>query len=153
MAYFTHFEALNTPATYVTTNLTIPTWSKPFLVLIVTAIIIPTSSIVGHLLGIGAGFLLAMGRLNFMVEPPSKIVLWIENKLAPFIALIPNQIRYIREVDAIEIRKNGPTSSTAIPMHEAPSAASVAPVAQNAFKGHGNVLGTAPAASAPKGAK
>lgn len=150
MAYYTYLESLNTPTTYISSNFMIPTWSKPFLVLFVTAIIMPGSSFLGHLLGIGSGFLFASGRIAFLIEPPTKIVLWIEGKLAPLIALIPKKVKYIKEVDAIELRKNAGSANVPLPLHElgAQTAASVAPARrESVFKGHGNVLGSEPGAS------
>lgn len=137
----------------------IPTWTKPFIVLVVTAIILPGSSFLGHLLGLGAGFLMAMGRLKFMIEPPSKIVLWIESKLSFAIALLPAQIKYIKEIDAIEIRKNNAaaggiastsssvgnnSTSAGLPLHEV-NKPKTAPI--NPFFGQGNVLGNVPGPS------
>lgn len=132
----------------------IPTWTKPFIILVVTAVILPGSSFLGHLLGLCAGFLMAMGHLKFMIEPPSKVVLWIESKLAFLIALIPPQIRYIKEIDAIEIRKNsaiapGATGASAsgLPLHEIVSPIPVSAVPSSPFSGPGKVLGSIPGSS------
>lgn len=81
------------------------------ILLTATALLVPGSSIIGHLLGVFAGWLLALGKLKFMTDPPSKVVLFIESKLDRLIALIPAQVQYIKEVDAIELRKSAANAS------------------------------------------
>lgn len=121
MAYFSYVEYLSTPTSYIASNFMVPTWAKPVIPLCISAIIFPGPSIVSHILGLAAGYLMALGYLKYMIEPSSKAVLFIESKIAAAIDLIPDQIKYIREVDAIEIRKSvlsGPTTSTDLPLHE-----------------------------------
>lgn len=100
-----------------------PTWGKPIPVFVVVALILPGPSIFSHMFGLGAGYLMAMGYLRFMIEPPSKVVLFIENKIAFLIDLIPSEIRYIKEVEAIELRKNAFSgmNSTELPLYEVPA--------------------------------
>lgn len=82
----------------------IPTWSLPFIPLVITAIIMPGSSFIGHTLGLLAGYALSMKYLDPLIEPSTKAVEFIETKLARLIDLIPPQITYIREVQARELR-------------------------------------------------
>ncbi|CDO56157.1 similar to Saccharomyces cerevisiae YPL246C RBD2 Possible rhomboid protease [Geotrichum candidum] len=153
MGYFTYLEQSAMPTTSITGNFKIPTWTKPFIVLIVTAIILPGSSFLGHLLGLVFGFLLAMGKLKFMVEPPGKVILWIEKRIDFLIKLIQQKFYYVKEADAIEIRKG---ESQSIPLHAvgpsgsgagaasrpAAATASASPKKSgNPFQGQGNVLG------------
>lgn len=150
MGYFTYLEQSAMPTTSVTADIKIPTWSKPFIVLIVTAIILPGSSFLGHLLGLIFGFMLAMGKLKFMVEPPGKVILWIEKRIDFLIKLIPAQFYYIKEVDAIEIRKS---EFQSIPLHtngpsvgdttgSVPASTAVPKKHTSPFQGQGNVLGS-----------
>jgi membrane associated rhomboid family serine protease len=156
MGYFTFLEQSAMPTTSITANFKIPTWTKPFIVLIVTAIILPGSSFLGHLLGLVFGFLLAMGKLKFMVEPPGKVILWIEKRIDFLIKLIPSQFHYVKEIDAIEIRKGefqsiplhvvgsssrGSAAGAASGQAAAASSALHAKKPANPFQGQGNVLG------------
>lgn len=101
----------------------IPTVSKPVVLLLITSILVPGSSIIGHFLGVVAGWLLGMGKLRFMTDPSSRVVLFIEGKLDRLISLIPVQLRYIREADAIELRKISGGADHILPMTELASTA------------------------------
>lgn len=59
-----------------------------------------------------------MGKLKFMTDPPSKVVVFIESKIGFLINLIPRSIRYIKEVEAIEIRKTSTHAPQVLPMSE-----------------------------------
>lgn len=82
----------------------VPTWALPLVPLIITAIILPGSSFIGHLLGVLAGYALAMKYFDPVIEPSTKAVEFIESKLSRLIDMIPPQIAYIREVQARELR-------------------------------------------------
>lgn len=84
-------------------ELQVPTIYFPFFNLFLIALIIPSTSFFGHLAGIGAGYLLAMGKLS-VLYPPAKIILAIEKFLAPGIAKLQNIVLYIREEDAASER-------------------------------------------------
>lgn len=102
-------------------NFMIPTWTKPIGAALVAAIILPGPSIISHVLGLAAGYLMAMGYLKYMIEPSSKVVLLIESKIGFLINVIPDEIKYIKEVEAVEIRKNvanALASSSDIPLYE-----------------------------------
>ncbi|CAN6617011.1 rhomboid-type serine protease 2 [Trichomonascus vanleenenianus] len=88
----------------ITNNSALPTWSMPVIALVVIAIIIPGSSFLGHLLGLLAGWAMEMGYMRALIEPSTKVVEFIETKLARAIALIPSQFKYITEVQARDIR-------------------------------------------------
>ncbi|KAA8903399.1 hypothetical protein TRICI_005689 [Trichomonascus ciferrii] len=109
-------------------NVTVPTWTLPFIPLILVGIFIPQSSFLGHVLGLGGGWLLEMGYLNFMFVKSTNVVEWIETKIARVIALIPSQLDYITEVRARDIRSSG---SAGLPVVNEPSA----------FQGPGHQLG------------
>jgi hypothetical protein len=96
-----HFSPLSLTRT---TAVTVPTWTIPLAPLIITAIILPGSSFIGHLLGLLAGYALAMKYLDPVIEPSTKAVEFIESKLSRLIDLIPSQIVYIREIQARELR-------------------------------------------------
>lgn len=102
----------------------IPTWAKPLTLFFIASVVFPGPSILSHILGLAAGYLMALGYLKYLIEPSSKVVLLIEGKIAFLINLIPDQLKYIKEVDAIEIRTNAvsvPTTSTELPLHELPA--------------------------------
>lgn len=81
----------------------IPTLYSPFVALLVTLIILPGSSFFGHLAGISSGYLLAMDKLKILY-PPSKVILWIENKLAGPIGLLDGVVVYYKEQDSVDAR-------------------------------------------------
>ncbi|CDK27026.1 unnamed protein product [Kuraishia capsulata CBS 1993] len=126
----------------ITSYLSLPQWAMPYAFILLLAIMVPNSSFVGHLLGMGTGYALRLGWLRFMVEPPSKVVEWIESKLQPVIGLIPGAIVYYKEAQMRDVRAEGLIAeSTVLPLaHLHPSDANLP--AQK-FPGEGNVLGTA----------
>lgn len=75
------------------------------------AIFVPQSSFIGHLICLGFGWLLEMGYLDILFVKSTKVVEFIETKLAPAIELIPNKLKYITEVQAREIRTDSRTSA------------------------------------------
>lgn len=81
----------------------IPTLYLPFLYLCFVAFLFPNSSFFGHLAGISAGFLLGMGKINFMF-PPLKIILWIEHRLSVVINALHNIVIWTKEEDAVNER-------------------------------------------------
>ncbi|ODQ56424.1 hypothetical protein SAICODRAFT_4604 [Saitoella complicata NRRL Y-17804] len=72
----------------------IPTQSTPFLILIVTWIIIPSSSFLGHVGGLLVGYLFAYGLLGWSI-PKAWILKWIETKGEKFGILqrLPNYVK------------------------------------------------------------
>ncbi|KAL5113616.1 putative rhomboid protease [Pleosporales sp. CAS-2024a] len=58
----------------------IPTWSTPLILVVVTSMIVPNVSLIGHLCGAGIGYLWASGYIKFLV-PHEKILRWVETKL------------------------------------------------------------------------
>lgn len=107
LAFTAYKEHFLTPVIYTLRvqgrEVLIPTLYSPLLFVIVCAILLPASSIWGHLFGVFAGYLLGMDRLAFMF-PPLKVVLWIEDKLSGAIGLLDGLVLFIREVDAVSIR-------------------------------------------------
>lgn len=81
----------------------IPTLYFPFVNLLLVTILMPSSSFFGHLAGIGAGYLLASGKINFMF-PPAKVILFIEKHLSKGIAKLQLLVYFLREEDAINER-------------------------------------------------
>lgn len=56
-------------------------------------------------LGLIAGWMMALGYLDVLIEPSSKVVLWIENKISRVIDLIPSSIvTFYREEGALDTR-------------------------------------------------
>lgn len=93
----------------------IPTLWAPVILLVVTLFVFPASSFFGHLAGISLGYLLAMGKINILY-PPLKVVLWIENKASPAIALLDGLVTFVNEDDAIHGRGTAYTSIWAAPV-------------------------------------
>lgn len=81
----------------------VPTVYFPFFNLFLVALVIPSTSFFGHLAAIGAGYLLALGKLS-VLYPPAKVILAIERFLAAGIAKLQGLVLYIREEDAASVR-------------------------------------------------
>ncbi|OUM53504.1 hypothetical protein BVG19_g2794 [[Candida] boidinii] len=156
-AFFSYYESFHKPALKISSNIEVPTTLTPFIILILMGFIVPNSSFIGHLIGIFFGFLLALGPIEKITEPPFQIVQKIEGYLAPLINLIPsNYILYVKESDIISKRhsrienttKNGGGVlgiGTDLPVfHSNSSKTSNSSDSKNqpAFKGEGNVLGS-----------
>jgi len=58
----------------------IPTWIWPLVMLVVTSVLIPGASFLGHLSGCITGYLWGLGYIRFLA-PPEKVLRWIEGKL------------------------------------------------------------------------
>jgi hypothetical protein len=58
----------------------IPTWTTPLILILLTSILIPNVSLVGHLCGAAIGYLWGLGYIKFLV-PHEKILRWLETKL------------------------------------------------------------------------
>ena len=81
----------------------LPTKYSAFVVLIITFILVPNSSLLGHLAGIGSGYLLAENYLKILY-PPRKVILFIEDKLELLIAKLLPIVVYYREDLAADTR-------------------------------------------------
>ncbi|KAI0002371.1 Gaa1-like protein [Xylariaceae sp. FL0662B] len=58
----------------------IPTWTTPLVMVVVVEALTPGSSLLGHLCGVGTGYLFGLGYLKFL-SPPEKILRWVEGRL------------------------------------------------------------------------
>ncbi|OTA99945.1 hypothetical protein M426DRAFT_324683 [Hypoxylon sp. CI-4A] len=58
----------------------VPTWTTPLLLVLVIEALIPNTSLLGHLCGVGTGYLFGLGYLKFL-SPPEKALRWIEGRL------------------------------------------------------------------------
>ncbi|KAK9794287.1 putative Rhomboid family protein [Seiridium cardinale] len=58
----------------------VPTWTTPLVLVLVTAALVPSSSLLGHLCGVAVGYLFGLGYLKFLA-PPEKALRWIEGRL------------------------------------------------------------------------
>ncbi|KAF2261013.1 hypothetical protein CC78DRAFT_522564 [Lojkania enalia] len=58
----------------------IPTWTTPLILVFIISFLVPNVSLVGHLCGLGIGYLWALGYIKFLV-PHEKILRWVEGKL------------------------------------------------------------------------
>lgn len=75
----------------------------PFIFALLFIVLIPGSSFFGHLAGITTGYLLALGYLK-VLYPPSRVLLFIEDKLGRGIDLLAPLVTYHKEKDAVHIR-------------------------------------------------
>lgn len=82
----------------------------PFIVLAICFVLLPDSSFLGHLCGILSGFLLGRGYLK-VLYPPSKALLFIEQKLATPISMLTPLVTYYKEEQVMNSRVHGPPSS------------------------------------------
>lgn len=107
LTYYCFKEHVTTPVLYTFKvngrEALIPTLYFPFLNLFLIAVLMPLTSFFGHLAGIGAGYLLATDKINFMF-PPLKVILFIEKKLAPGIEKLQRLVNYVKEEDAVNER-------------------------------------------------
>jgi hypothetical protein len=62
------------------TTYRLPTLAIPFILILLTAVLVPHTSILGHICGMIIGFGWGSGYLKFLL-PPVKLLRWIEDKL------------------------------------------------------------------------
>lgn len=115
-----------------TTEIIIPTKYSPFIWLFVIALIIPGSSFFGHLTGITTGYLLVYKKINFLY-PSSKIILFIEKKVAFLIVFLKKIVNFVTEEDGVNLRTVNyvPFLSTDLEINT-----------ESNFRGQGHVVGT-----------
>lgn len=89
----------------------IPTWITPLAIVVVTSVLIPNTSFLGHLSGCITGYMWGLGYIRFLA-PPEKILRWIEGKLN-LLGRLPHYV----SVDQKTYGRYGvlPSSSTAGP--------------------------------------
>ncbi|KAK5993127.1 Rhomboid-type serine protease 2 [Cladobotryum mycophilum] len=68
----------------------IPTWTTPLLMIIVVAALIPSTSLLGHLCGLGVGYIAGLGYVKFLA-PPEWALRWIESRLN-LLAILPHYV-------------------------------------------------------------
>ncbi|KAL7774581.1 hypothetical protein CFE70_005494 [Pyrenophora teres f. teres 0-1] len=88
----------------------IPTWTTPLILIVLTSILVPYVSLVGHLCGAGLGYLWASGYIKFLV-PHEKILRWIETK-ANLLGRIPHYV----SVDQKTYGRYGVLPTTSVPL-------------------------------------
>ncbi len=92
----------------------IPTWTTPLILVIVTSILVPNVSFIGHLCGAGIGYLWASGYIKFLV-PHEKILRWVETK-ANLLGRLPHYV----SVDQKTYGRYGVLPTTSVPMSGIP---------------------------------
>ncbi|KAJ6788907.1 hypothetical protein PWT90_00118 [Aphanocladium album] len=68
----------------------IPTWTTPLLLAFVVAALVPSSSLLGHLCGLGVGYIAGLGYVKY-IAPPEWALRWIELKLN-LLAILPHYV-------------------------------------------------------------
>lgn len=58
----------------------IPTWSVPIILAVIIAVMVPNTSLLGHLCGLAIGYAWGLGYIKFLA-PPEKILRWVEGKM------------------------------------------------------------------------
>jgi membrane associated rhomboid family serine protease len=58
----------------------IPTWTTPLAMVFVVAVMVPSTSLLGHLCGLGVGYVCGFGLLKYLA-PPEWALRWIESRL------------------------------------------------------------------------
>lgn len=58
----------------------IPTWTTPLIMCLVVAALVPRTSLLGHLCGVGIGYVAGFGYVKFLA-PPEWALRWIEKRL------------------------------------------------------------------------
>jgi len=84
----------------------LPILAIPFILIIIVAIIVPYTSILGHICGCIIGFGWGSGLLKFL-KPPDKILRWVEDKL---------MLRTRLPTSYVDV-KGGPYGSDVLPMN------------------------------------
>ena len=87
----------------------IPTWTSPLALALVVSVLVPGTSLLGHLCGLAVGYAFGLGYLNFLA-PPERVLRWIEGKLN-LLGRLPHYV----SIDQKTYGRYGvlPTSSTA----------------------------------------
>ncbi|ESW97556.1 putative membrane protein [Ogataea parapolymorpha DL-1] len=98
LSYYYYLQAQTAENTRIYT-VDVPTTMIPFILLLVVGVLVPSSSFIGHLFAILAGYALGYGYLKHFTNPPFRIVERVESALAGVIGRLPPQIHYIREQD------------------------------------------------------
>ncbi|KPM38546.1 Rhomboid protein 2 [Neonectria ditissima] len=68
----------------------IPTWIMPLFMILVVAALVPRTSFLGHLCGVGVGYLAGLGYVKFLA-PPEWALRWIESRLN-LLAILPHYV-------------------------------------------------------------
>lgn len=89
---------------------TIPTWTTPLLLVVLTSILVPNVSLIGHLCGAGIGYLWASGYIKFLV-PHEKILRWVETK-ANLLGRLPHYV----SVDQKTYGRYGVLPTSSVPL-------------------------------------
>ncbi|KAJ4291569.1 putative rhomboid protease [Collariella sp. IMI 366227] len=58
----------------------IPTWSPPLMIVLLMAVLVPSSSALGHFAGLIVGYICGLGYVKYLA-PPEWALRWIEGKL------------------------------------------------------------------------
>lgn len=68
----------------------IPTWTTPLIMCLVIAALVPHTSLLGHLCGVGVGYIAGFGYVKFLA-PPERILRWIESRLN-LLSILPHYV-------------------------------------------------------------
>ncbi|KAL2115034.1 hypothetical protein VTJ04DRAFT_10697 [Mycothermus thermophilus] len=91
---------------------TIPTWTAPLAMVVIAALFMPGSSMLGHLCGLAVGYVFGMGYLNRLI-PPDGVCRWIETKLK-----LKARVPYYVSIDQKAFGRGGvlPGTNSGVPL-------------------------------------
>lgn len=103
-------KAWKTNPTFNINTLSIPTYTLPLFLLVVSAVMLPNVGFLSHLSALGVGYVYGLGYLKFMA-PPEGVLRWIEGK-GNLLGRLPHYV----SVDQKTFGRYGvlPTTSTAV---------------------------------------
>ncbi|PRT52869.1 Rhomboid protein 2 [Wickerhamiella sorbophila] len=104
LAYFAWKQHEVNPKITLAGRIPMLTWATPLIPLVLSAIVFPSSSLLGHVLGLLVGYAYGMGYINFLIEPSTNVVEWIESKITPVIAILSYIVTWVTEVEARQLR-------------------------------------------------
>lgn len=134
LAYFAWKQHEIHPKVMIANRIPMFTWASPLIPLVLSALIFPGSSLLGHVLGLAVGYAYGMGLINFLIEPSTNVVEWIEARITPVIAVLSFIVTWVTEVEARQLRTQ--TVGYVLPVSQTQS-----DIAAN--NGPGHVLGSA----------
>lgn len=133
LAYFAWKQHEVHPKITLAGRIPMLTWATPLIPLVLSAIIFPGSSLLGHVLGLLIGYIYGMGFIDVLIEPSTNVVEWIESKITPVISFLSYIVTWVTEVEARQLRTQA--VGNILPISQQPS--SIASIS-----GPGHVLGS-----------
>ncbi|KAF4121599.1 Rhomboid protein 2, partial [Geosmithia morbida] len=68
----------------------IPTWITPLLMIFVVAVLMPGTSLLGHLCGVTVGYVVGLGYIKYLA-PPEWVLRWVESRFN-LLVILPHYV-------------------------------------------------------------